>query len=280
MAKKPHADERGCHVLENFFVGGRWKRRVTVIDGQVIDDPDEWLLANADDGFLHQIERWDLIGRRMTGDEEPPTQEPSMKHPSRKLHLDIHELESAFEFRCRVNPDFCDEPCVSFLDMATGRIVAPEDEEEADAMLDGENLLELPDDLFESWSNYGALEEFVDSLPADPLRDQLEKAICGKGAFRRFKDMVFGAGNVELRHRWEWFETRRKRERIVGWLQENNIDPEWGRDIFEEPPLPDKRPDLLRAVLAFRPRRPQTNRRPPDRPARLPHHDQGHPKGR
>ena len=109
----------------------------------------------------------------------------------------------------------------------------------------------LPDDLFEDLSDYGALEEFVDSLPDDPLREQLAQAIRGKGAFRRFKDIVFGGGNVELRHRWDWFETRRKRERIVDWLRAHNIEPDWGRDIFEAPPLPDKRGDLLRAVLAF-----------------------------
>jgi hypothetical protein len=98
---------------------------------------------------------------------------------------------------------------------------------------------------------YGALDEFVDSLPDDPLRGQLARAIRGKGAFRRFKDIVFGGGNVKLKHRWEWFETRRKREHIVEWLRSENIDPQWGRDIFEAPPLPNKRAVLLRAVLDF-----------------------------
>jgi predicted nucleotidyltransferase len=217
----------------------------------VIDDPDAWLLANADDCFLYWIGHWELIESRRIEDEEPQTEAPAMKPPPRKLHLDIHELESAFEFGCRVNPDFCDEPCVSFLDRTTGGIVAPENEEEADAMFEDENLLDLPDDLFEDWSDYGALEEFVASLPDDPLREQLENAICGRGAFGRFKDIIFGGGNVELKHRWDWFETRRKRERIVEWLQVNDIEPEWDRDIFAAPPLPEKRPDLLRAVLAF-----------------------------
>lgn len=258
MAKKPkkpkyHTDGRGHYVWENYFVRGkqrRTKRRVTVIDGEIIDDPDAWLLANADDCFLHQIERWDLIGQRMIEDEGPQTEEPAMKPPPRKLRLDIDELVSAFDFIATVDPSYCDQPCISFLDLTTGKVVAPEDEEETEALYDDDNLLLLPDYLLDG-SEYGALDEFVDSLPDDPLREQLARAIRGKGAFRRFKDIVFGGGNVELKHRWVWFETRRKREHIVEWLRSENIEPEWGRDIFEAPPLPNKRAILLRAVLGF-----------------------------
>jgi hypothetical protein len=246
-------DEQGHYVWENFFVRGKQRRRklrVTVIDGEIIDDPDAWLLANADDCFLNQIERWDLIGQRQFEEDGRQTKEPAMKPPPRKLRLDIDELESAFDFIATVDPSYCDQPCISFLDLTTGKVVAAEDEEETDSLLDDERHLYMPADLFEDWG-YGALDEFVDSLPEDPLRAQLEKAIRGKGAFRRFKDIVFGGGNVELKHRWLWFETRRKREHIVEWLRDENIEPDWGRDIFEPPPLPDKRAVLLHAVLDF-----------------------------
>ncbi|MBG7608478.1 MAG: hypothetical protein IZT59_10675 [Verrucomicrobia bacterium] len=173
-----------------------------------------------------------------------------MKQPPRKFHLNISDLEEAFEFLAAVDPDYADEPCISFLDQTTGKVVDPEDEEEIEALLGDKNLLQLPDYLFEDLF-YGALDEFVSSLPDNSLRTELARAIRGKGAFRRFKNIVFGGGNVELKHRWRWFETRRKRERIVKWLREENIEPEWGCDIFEAPPLPDKRADLLRAVLAF-----------------------------
>lgn len=249
-----HTDPRGHYVWENFFVGGRLKRRkarVTVIDGELIDDLDIWLLANANDCDLHEMERWDLIEQRRLEEEEPLTEDTAMKAPPRHLRLDIVELESAFEFIIGVDPDYCDEPCVSFLDLTSGEVVSPEGEEEAEALLDDENHLMLPEDLFEDLSSYGALDEFVVSLPDDPMREQLSGAIRGKGAFRRFKDVVFGSGNVELKHRWGWFETRRQRERIVDWLRDHNIEPDWGGEIFEAPPLPDKRPDLLHAVLAF-----------------------------
>jgi hypothetical protein len=110
--------------------------------------------------------------------------------------------------------------------------------------------MRLPEDIFEDLA-HSMLDEFVFSLPDDPLRAELMRAIRGKGAFRRFKDIVFGGGNVALKHQWLWFETRRRRERIVAWLRDENIEPDWGHDIFEVPPLPDKRADLLRAVLDF-----------------------------
>lgn len=250
---KYHTDARGPYVWENYFVGGKQKRRrqrVTVIGDEIIADLDSWLLANADDCYLHQLERWDLIHQRQLDEEGPPTGKTAMKPTTRHLRLDIVEIESAFEFLAAVNPDLCDEPCVSLLDLTTGKVVSPDDDEETDALLDDENLLDMPNDLFEDLS-YGALDEFVDSLPDDPQRDQLAQAIRGRGAFRRFKDIVFGGGNVELKHRWGWFETHRKRERLVGWLRANNIEPEWSHDIFEPPPLPDKRGDLLQAVLTF-----------------------------
>ena len=37
---------------------------------------------------------------------------------------------------------------------------------------------------------YGMLDAFVASLPDDPLHGQLERAIRGKGAFRRFGDQL------------------------------------------------------------------------------------------
>ncbi|MCU0749693.1 MAG: hypothetical protein MUF13_09140, partial [Akkermansiaceae bacterium] len=112
MAKKPkkpkyHTDEHGHFVWENFFVRGkqrRRKQRVTVIDGEIIDDLDEWLLVNADDVYLHQIERWDLIEQRRLEEEGPLSEEATMKPPPRKLQIDIDELESAFDFITTVDP--------------------------------------------------------------------------------------------------------------------------------------------------------------------------------
>ena len=80
--KKPkiQSDEQGHFVWETYFVRGKQKRRkerVTVIDGKIVDDLDEWLLVNADDIYLHQIERWDLIERRRLDQTSPDTPDAS-----------------------------------------------------------------------------------------------------------------------------------------------------------------------------------------------------------
>jgi predicted nucleotidyltransferase len=176
--------------------------------------------------------------------------EEAMKPLLRPLKLNIHQLEGSFEYLTDSEPALSDGPEILFLDLEAGELVHPEDEDEEDEMMENGNLLQLPDDIYEGMP-YGLLEEFVDSLPDGPLRRELAKAISGKGAFRRFKNIVYGGGSVELRYQWDWFETRRKRERIVEWLRDNDIEPQWDRDIFEAPPRPDKRADLLRAVFEF-----------------------------
>lgn len=169
----------------------------------------------------------------------------------RKIPLSIDELEGAFEWLHDARQmEFDDLPVVSFLNRTTGEIYSPEDEEEAEDGFDDENLLQLPNDLFEGY-DWDLLDQFVSSLGDHPKRDKLAHAIQGKGAFQRFKAIVFGDGDIELKHRWLWFETCAKRKRIVGWLQAENIEPQWDCDIFAPPPLPDKRADLLRAVSEF-----------------------------
>ena len=172
-----------------------------------------------------------------------------MKTP-RPLAIDFTALESAFESIAMVDPSFDLGPCAAFLHLETGEIIHSDDPEEIDDLIDDETHLELPSDLFEDLG-YGMLDAFIATLPEGPRRAELQRAVRGKGAFRRFKNIVFGGGDVELKHLWSWFETRRKRERIVEWLREENIEPVFGFDIFQAPPLPDKRADLLRAVLDF-----------------------------
>lgn len=130
--KKPkvHSDARGHYVWESIFIRGkqvRHKLRVTVIDGEIIDDLDEWLLANAGDDVLHQMERWDLIDMRQA-DHDPPSTDKTMKPAPRTLRLNIDDLEAVFEMATAENV-FNDDPCMSFLDLRTGEVVHAEGEE-------------------------------------------------------------------------------------------------------------------------------------------------------
>lgn len=73
---KIQKDDKGHFVWDRYFVRGkenRSKRRVTVIDGKIIEDLDAWLLVKADGIFLHQEERWDLIEQRRRNEEESET---------------------------------------------------------------------------------------------------------------------------------------------------------------------------------------------------------------
>lgn len=67
-----------------------------------------------------------------------------------------------------------------------------------------------------SWEGYSDMEEFIESLGESHLADLLAVAIRGKGAFRRFKD-ILGDYPTE-RQAWFSFERARQRERMVTWL--------------------------------------------------------------
>ncbi len=75
----------------------------------------------------------------------------------------------------------------------------------------------------ESREAYRDMEDFVATVSAAQLRDLLDVAIAGKGAFRRFKD-VLARSPAEL-ERWFEFRQRRLGTRAREWLAGNDIEP-------------------------------------------------------
>jgi hypothetical protein len=69
-------------------------------------------------------------------------------------------------------------------------------------------------------NEYAIMESFIDTIENDRLREELSGAIHGKGAFRRFKDLIY-------RHRIEpsWFDHRAEafREIAVQWLEDHQL---------------------------------------------------------
>ena len=169
--------------------------------------------------------------------------------PRRRLPLKIFDLEMAFESTASFEAEMLEGPSRVYLDLETGQIVWPETDEEGEDFFFDEQFLAVPRQ--EDRDEYRDLEDFIASLDDGPRRDELSEAIQGRGAFRRFKAIVHGSGDIELRHAWHWFETRRMRERIVAWLEEAEIEPQWDGDIFEPPAPTNRRPELLSAVLDF-----------------------------
>lgn len=69
--------------------------------------------------------------------------------------------------------------------------------------------------------SYRDMEEFVAAVPQRSARDQLARAIEGRGAFRRFKDALFEL--PELRDQWFAFHDARVRRRALEWLRELGV---------------------------------------------------------
>jgi hypothetical protein len=82
---------------------------------------------------------------------------------------------------------------------------------------------------------YGDMEDFVSFVREPRTRDLLERAIAGRGAFRRFKDTLLDY--PELRQAWFSFHDARGERRAIEWLLEHELVA----------------PDAAEAALARRP---------------------------
>jgi uncharacterized protein (UPF0332 family) len=68
---------------------------------------------------------------------------------------------------------------------------------------------------------YGDMEDFVAYVRDPRARDLLERAIVGRGAFRRFKDAL--AAYPELRRAWFAFHDARGERRAIEWLVDHGL---------------------------------------------------------
>ena len=110
-----------------------------------------------------------------------------------------------------------------FLDRETGDVVRlneiddelSEQDEEA-----GERYTVIP--YHGSESGYRDMAEFIDSVTDNRLRALLDVATRGKGAFRRFKDVL--QEHPEERERWFAFQKERANHRIRRWLESEGIE--------------------------------------------------------
>ncbi|MBI4319963.1 MAG: hypothetical protein HY675_15850 [Chloroflexi bacterium] len=85
----------------------------------------------------------------------------------------------------------------------------------------GERFTSVP--RVESAEAYRYMDDFITTVRDARLRDLLEVAIDGRGAFRRFKDVL--AHNPSERERWFQFQADQLKRRILEWLEEEGIEP-------------------------------------------------------
>jgi hypothetical protein len=148
--------------------------------------------------------------------------------PRGPIHLDLDwdALEIAVE---RNSPD-----TDSYLDLTTGRVLTittgdPEAAINRQAVADHiRNYLRI--EPASSREQYRWMERFVGSVVDEPLRERLVISIDGKGAFRRFKDVLL-AYPAE-RERWFSYRADLLHWHIAQWLAEHEIahtnEPPWG----------------------------------------------------
>ena len=85
----------------------------------------------------------------------------------------------------------------------------------------GTRFLRLPE--ADARAGYTDMETFIATVASARLRERLGAAIRGRGAFRRFKDVL--AGHPAERERWLAFKDGRVRERVRDWLASEGITP-------------------------------------------------------
>lgn len=123
--------------------------------------------------------------------------------------------------------EMADDNYTYFLDLETGESVFLADElitgfdnEGLEDEIDGnpERYLRLPTK-FEI-HEYHIMEEFIWSLKGENA-SELEHAIKGRGAFRRFKDMIDRMG---ITQQWYDFQSEYYRKLSIKWCEEHNLE--------------------------------------------------------
>ncbi len=170
----------------------------------------------------------------------------------RRLRVDLDELASAFD-----NSSY---ELSFYLDVETGKVelitegtrrqlealddVAQDEElSSEDAPAAGEHLPEWQQDALaaareveegygeryiaipkvDSREAYRDMEEFVATVRNPALQQRLYRAISGRGAFRYFKDVLLDYPREQ--ERWFAYRDERMRERVLEWLEDEEIEP-------------------------------------------------------
>jgi hypothetical protein len=137
--------------------------------------------------------------------------------PPRDVPIDWEALEDAFENNA---PEVH-----SYLHLSTGEVLRV-----VDGIADPEMHQRIASDAsylrvepVSSREQYRWMERFIPMVEDKPLSDLLVQAIDGKGAFRRFKDVLMSHGAE--RERWFAFRSERLRVFMEAWLTAHALKP-------------------------------------------------------
>jgi hypothetical protein len=135
----------------------------------------------------------------------------------RDVPVDWEALEDAFENNA---PEVH-----SYLHLGTGEVLRVVDgiaDPEMHARIASDSTY-LRVDPVSSREQYRWMERFIPMVDEGELRERLTRAIDGKGAFRRFKDVLMSYGPD--RERWFAFRSERLRVFMEAWLAAHALNP-------------------------------------------------------
>jgi len=157
-----------------------------------------------------------------------------------KLKVDLEMIANAMEDTNRTDMDY-------YLDKETGEVIitseetfryAEEDEDKIkedlpdwqkeDIKLAKDILFKNPDRYIclperPSYEGYNLMVEFAEKVEDELLREKLYIALDGKGAFRRFKNVI--ADYSDYREKWFKFRDERLNKKVIEWLSSIGIEP-------------------------------------------------------
>lgn len=145
------------------------------------------------------------------------TYEAVQKPAMRKVPIAWEALEDAFENNA---PEVH-----SYLNTETGDVIRVVDGIADPAVVSriAEDPVFMRVDPVSSREQYRWMERYIATVEESEFRRRLIQAIDGKGAFRRFKDVLMNFP-VE-RERWFAFRSERLRTAMEGWLDAHGIEP-------------------------------------------------------
>lgn len=157
---------------------------------------------------------------------------PAAGGPYRDIPVDWEALEDAFENNA---PEVH-----SYLHLAAGDVLRVVDGV-ADPQMHARIAADpsyLRIDPVSSREQYRWMERFIPMVENPELAEKLTQAIDGKGAFRRFKDVLMAYGPE--RERWFTFRSERLRIFMEAWLNAHALNPV-ARPVWvpETPPKPE-----------------------------------------
>jgi len=160
----------------------------------------------------------------------------------KKLKVDLEMIANAMEDVARMDMDY-------YLNKEKGEVIITseetfryaEEEEDEDKIRENlpdwqkEDIKLAKDILFNnpdryiciperpSYEGYNLMVEFTEKVEDELLREKLNIALDGKGAFRRFKNVI--ADYPDYREKWFKFRDERLNKKVIEWLNSIGIEP-------------------------------------------------------